>query len=927
MIKLRALLLPLFSICLTVVVITACESRKTPQEYIAQAQEHIAQNKLGAAQIELKNALQIDPRNAEARWRLGALYVRLGDGAAAEKELKQALALGVPLATVQPRLAQALLLQAEFPAVLELVPDAALTPQGRGKLLAARGSTLLAQKKPEAAEKEFAAALAADPKSVEAFTGRAGLAVARGDLPSAREALTEALGIDEHFAPAWRLLGMIEFHDGHNDAAEVAFTKAIDNSAGSLADLLNRTYVRLTAKNYDQVADDIRDMRKRFKGVPNIDYTEGLLLFQQEKYAEAASAFEKVVAVDDEFAPALYYAGTAQFMAGNRNQAEDYLSRYNFRRPNNPLVLKMLASINLQRGEFKDAEKLIQPVLKQDKDDEFAMNLLASALMGQNKTAEGVDYFKKIVGLKPDLAPAHINLGLGLVAAGDVDAGIEQLKKAKELNPESEDADIKIVLVYLNHDELDKALNAALAYRKERPKSISAHVLLGTVYMARGDSENAGKVFTEALQIEPGNVTANGGMAAIAVYAGKLDEAKRYYQDALEKHPDNLGTLMNLAKLENSQSDGKAMEATLQQAIKTNPQAPQPRVMLAQYYLQSGDANKALTVLAEVRAAQMNNPAYLSLLGDAELATGNTADALNDMNALTKLAPNNADAHFLLARAMAASKDINGYRAELEKSVALDKTHRSARIALARLFLQQGDTKDAAAHIKVLKQQAKGDQQILTLEGDLARATGDLDKAIGLYQQAYDSFGNNLNLLRLEDAQWTAGHRDAAVGLLQDWVKKYPEDALTALELASRYMALGRADDAIATYTKIVDYAPRNAVALNNLAMLTLPKDPKRAAEYAEKAYSLAPESADILDTLAVVLSKSDSKRSQRTIDQALEKAPDNPAFLYHKAMILRDAGQTSEALGVLQTLLADDRKFPERQDAEHLQTELRAGS
>lgn len=719
---------------------------------------------------------------------------------------------------------------------------------------------------------------------------------------------------------------MIEFHDGHNDAAEEAFTKAIDNSAGNLADRLNRTYVRLAAKKYDQVADDIRDMRKRFKGVPNIDYTEGLLLYQQEKYAAAASAFEKVVAADDEFAPALYFAGTAQFMAGNRNQAEDYLSRYNFRQPNNPVVLKMLAWLKLQRGEYKTAESMIQSVLKQQKDDEFAMNLLASALMGQNKTTEGVDYFKRIVGLKPELAPAHINLGLGLVAAGDIDAGIEQLKKARELNPESEDADIKIVLVYMNQNDFDKALDAALAYLKEHPKSVSAHVLLGTVYMARGDAGNAGKVFADTLEIDPGNVTANSGLAAIALHSGKLDEAKRRYENTLEKHPDNLGTLMNLAKLENTQADREAMESTLRRAIEAHPQALPPRFMLAQYYLQSGSADKALTLLAEVRATQAKNPAYLSLLGDAELATGNTAEALNDLTELARLAPDNADAHFLLARAMAASRDDGGYRAELEKTLSLDKNHRKARIALAQLLLRQGKLKEAASHVEALKQQGKGTPDVLVIEGDLARASGDLKKAIEVYQQAFDAEGNNLTLLRLEDTRWAAGNHDDALKLLEDWVKQHPEDGLTALELGSRYLSLNRTDDAIATYAKIVENAPRNIVALNNLAMLTLPKDPKRAAEYAEKAYSLAPESAEILDTLAVVLSKSDSKRSRRTIDQALEKAPDNPTFLYHKAMILRDAGQVSTALGVLQTLLADDRKFPERQDAERLRSELRAG-
>ena len=67
-----------------------------------------------AAVIELKNALQRDPDNAEARLLLGEVYVLVGDGAAAEKELGVAERLGIEKAKFVVALGRALLLQGRF---------------------------------------------------------------------------------------------------------------------------------------------------------------------------------------------------------------------------------------------------------------------------------------------------------------------------------------------------------------------------------------------------------------------------------------------------------------------------------------------------------------------------------------------------------------------------------------------------------------------------------------------------------------------------------------------------------------------------------------------------------------------------------------------------------------------------------------------
>jgi putative PEP-CTERM system TPR-repeat lipoprotein len=907
-----------------VVLIAGCGfGRKTPQEYISQAQNHIDKGQLETAQIELKNALIYSPNNPQARWLLGNLDIKLGNGDSAEKELKQAVTLGVSSTAVQPPLAQALLLQENYQAVLALVPDPGLTPHALAELLATRGMALLSQHKFQEAEQEFTKSLGLDSKSLAAMTGLARLEATKGNLVKAREELKQTFAIDNRYAPAWSLLGGIEVYEGHSEAAEKAFTNAIENQYANAPDILSRLYLRLNANKFDEAKSDINLLKNKLGKSPLVDYAQGLLYLQQKHYTEASSAFEKVLNAKNDYPPALFYAGAAHFMAGNKNQAENYLARFNTLRPNSIPTLKMLAWLDLQKDDFNAAERLIKPVIEQNKDDSFALNVMASALVGQNKTKEGLSYFQKIVVLQPEFAPARINLGLGLIVSGNQQSGIAQLEKAKELNPKSEDPDIKIILAYLNTNSLDKALDAALSFTKEHPKSIAAYTLLGTVYMAKGDPKNAGKIFEEGLTVDPGNVTANSGLAAIALHSGEFDKAKQYYNNALEKHPGDLGTLINLAKVENAQKNPDAMKATLENAITSNPKALEPRLMLSQYYLQNNNAQKALSILVDLRVLAQNNTAYLALLGNAELSTGSFSNAKDDLINLDKLTPNNADVHFLLAQAYAGLKDEGNYRAQLNTTLELNKNHRHARIALVKLLLREKNTKDASAQMAILKKQSQSEDDILVLEADLARLSGNLTKALDYYQRAFIYQKNNFNLLLLEETHWSLGHHEAAVNLLQKWLENHPEDLLTELELASRYLSLGRKNDAIETYSSILKKSPTNIIALNNLAMLTLDSNPKQSTQYAEKAYSINSDSAMIMDTLAVVLSKSDSARSLKMIDRALIKSAGNTTYLYHKAMILRDAGNREGALKIVQALLKKGESFPEIEDARNMLIEL----
>ena len=69
--------------------LTACDDATSTEDFLSRAEDYRDKGDLKASTIELKNALQQDPRNADARWLLGLNHLDMGLVFAAEIELKR----------------------------------------------------------------------------------------------------------------------------------------------------------------------------------------------------------------------------------------------------------------------------------------------------------------------------------------------------------------------------------------------------------------------------------------------------------------------------------------------------------------------------------------------------------------------------------------------------------------------------------------------------------------------------------------------------------------------------------------------------------------------------------------------------------------------------------------------------------------------
>ncbi|MDV3242708.1 MAG: tetratricopeptide repeat protein, partial [Methylocaldum sp.] len=176
-------------------------------DLLKQAQDYIQKGEIKAAVIQLKNLLQSDPENADARILIGESYLKLADGPSAVKELEKARDLGASKEKWIIPLARAYLLQDKPKAVLDQIkPEDDLTGTIRAQVYGIRGLAQIALREPEQAKESFDAALKFDSTASDALLGLAMLEVQQKQYKKAIEYANQSIVKDPKNVSGWIIL-------------------------------------------------------------------------------------------------------------------------------------------------------------------------------------------------------------------------------------------------------------------------------------------------------------------------------------------------------------------------------------------------------------------------------------------------------------------------------------------------------------------------------------------------------------------------------------------------------------------------------------------------------------------------------------------------------------------------------------------------
>ncbi|AVR96867.1 PEP-CTERM system TPR-repeat protein PrsT [Pseudoduganella armeniaca] len=877
----------------------ACSRTPPADDLVADARRYRDKGDTKAAIIQLKNAVQQQPDNAEARLLLGQLYVDSGDMLSAEKELRRARDAGAAPAPVLAALGRALLAQGQYERALAETANAT-----EPAALALRGQALLGLGRTGDARSAFEEALRRQPGLVEATLGLARLALAGGDSAQARQLTEQAIKASPASVDALRLRGDLQRADGKRDAARAAYEQIVAQKPNNVQALVDLANLDIEAGRFKEARTRIAQARKAQPNSLLIFYSQALLDFREGQFKTALEQLQQVLRAVPDHMPSVLLAGAVELALGANSQAERYLNQFLQANPGNAYATKLLATVALRNGMPGDALKLVQPLLKATPDDVELLALAGEAEMRARHFNQAAQHFQKASALRPDASGLRLAHGVSRLGLGDNPTAIAELEQATQGATQASRAGVLLVLTHLRDKQFDKALGLVDGMIKAGDSAMLQNLRAG-VLLARSDVDAARAGFEQALALDPQYQPALDNLAQLDVVSRRPDDARKRYEAALARDQTNVGLLTALARLATRQ--GKPAEAIrwLEQAHRENPDAAAPAQLLAAYYLRAGEKQKALTLAQKLHGSDPGAPDALALLAETQAEAGQIQAALESFDKLAALQPKAAAIPLRIAALQLGSGQVDGALAAARKASKLEPDNSEAAILLSSLLIEKNALAEATTHARDWQKRHAKAPLGFKLEGDVLMAQQKAADAVPRYQQAFELASSGPVLIALHRALQVAGRQPEATARMTAWLDQQPADQPTRMYYASALMAAGEFAGASAQYLKVVERSPDNVVALNDLAWALLQQKDPRALAHAERAHRLAPRNAAVADTLAaILLEKGDTARALPLLRKAVDGAPQAAEIRFHLAQALLTSGDRPGARAQCEQLL-----------------------
>ena len=904
----------------------ACDQTKrlTDQEHVQRARDFQDQRKLDSAVIELKNALQKNPKNSEARLLLGEVYAGQGLGEPAENELKRARELGMDYEALKVPMGQALLLQRSYTRVLgEIQPGPKSPPANVAKILEIQARAHLGLFHFKEGCRLFAQSLEKDPQYVPGYWGLARCAAVQGDLDEARSELAKAVKLDEKNSVTWTRVGDLERVAKRLPEAESGYDTALKYNSNNIDALLGRAVLRIDSNKLAEATQDIDAAAKIASDHPIVRQLRGVVEFKQHNFAAAETSFQSVLSTQPDYLPAVLWLGLTNFAAKNYEQAATQFAKYTRSVPS-VRIKALLGLAQARLGHADEAEETLRVLRNVDVKDPQSLATLAEAYMFIGEADLATTYLAKAVEQRPDAAGLRVDLAKVLSKKGERVQAIEQLETAIQLDPGAVSADVLLIQNLIREKQFDKALQAVESLEKKQPNNPAAFNLKGAIYLGKNNLANARKSFEQALELEPTSVATAMNLAQLDLREKNPGAARQRFQSILTKDKANVQAMMGLAAIAAATAQESEYVTWLEKAAQAGPSDVRPRVFLAEYYLKKNDLPKALAIAREAENAHPNDTWALDALGTAQLAAGEKRTAVVTYSKLAKLIPKNPIAHYKLAMVQVAAQDLGSARASLNKALALKPDYLEAEILLASLDVGAGHFGEALNIAKQIQKQQAGSASGFVLQGDILMAQKQFVPALRAYEKALAINNSGLIAVKVHQGLSASVNANEANARLDRWLKDQPDNVTARAYLAAAYLRAGSNKQAIEQYQLLLQTDPKNILALNDLAWLYQQENDPRALATAEQAYQLKPDSPHIMDTLGWILAEQGKTADGLgLLQKAAEKAPESTAIRYHWAATLAKSGDRARARAELADLLAKNRNFPQRQEVQALLKQL----
>jgi tetratricopeptide (TPR) repeat protein len=576
-----------------------------PAESYRRGLQALAQGQPRTARIELLNAIKADPDNKTYRLAQARTYLMLGDGAAAEAELKRANALGVAEAETGHLMAHALLLQGQAERAVAEARKAGPRHAAYADRMLGRAYQLLGRLEDSVAA--FDRALTATPGDSALWADIGDFRKATGDVAGALAAADRAVALDPRNVAALTLRGDLTRGQYGLAAAIPWFDRALDIDPSSLPALIERA---ATLGDLGRTRDMLADTRRILAvapGHPAAYYLQAMLAARGRDYELARSLYRRTGGAFDHRPAAMLLAGTIDLGAGNAFLAAQRFQRLLTAQPGNLKARRLLGAAQLRSGDAAAAARTLHPIADRADADAYTLSVIGKAYARLGDEAAASRYLARAAAPTPR-AMAALDDPLG-------EGELEALRRDADARPGTTGVQVVLIRALLGRGLGPEALQRAQRLQSANPGAPDAHVLVGDALAVQGDYSGAAFAYRAAANLAFSEPVALRLVEALR-NSGDQRGATQVLTLFLEQNPQNVPaqTLAANAYLE----AGRWEQAIgLYERVRKRVGNSDATLLnnLAWAYAQTGDFDRAIPLARRAWALEPRNPATADTLG------------------------------------------------------------------------------------------------------------------------------------------------------------------------------------------------------------------------------------------------------------------------------------------------------------------------